>query len=34
MEYVFRNESQEGSAVTCVIGIKYEGGGTTTFILG
>lgn len=31
MEYVFKNESQDGSAVTCIFEVEYENGGTTTF---
>jgi len=30
-EYVFKNKSQDGSAVTCIFEVEYEGGGTTTF---
>ena len=31
-EYVFKNDSQNGSAVTCVFGVDYDNGGTTTFL--
>ena len=31
-EYVFKNDSQNGSAVTCVFGVEYDNGGTTTFL--
>lgn len=30
-EYVFKNDSQEGSAVTCIFSVDYDNGGTTTF---